>query len=119
MSIYFGSVNQIQNRIHHIVDQEYTKHILIVATGINFIDLSGAEMLANEARRLKGMGGGLYFAELKSSVYEFISRNYLVAKIGNSHFFDTKREAIASIFKKLDSEQCAQCPVRVFKECNW
>lgn len=119
MSIYFGSLNNIQNRIHHIVENENCKHILVVATGINFIDLSGAEMLANEANQLKKMGGGLYFAELKSLVYEAISKKCLVAKIGNSHFFDTKREAITGIFKKLDSEQCAQCPVRVFNECNW
>lgn len=119
MSVYFGSLNHIQNRLHHIMENENIKHILIVGTGINFIDLSGAEMLANEGRRLKSMGGGLYFAELNSHVYEFISKNYLVAKIGNSHFFDKKKKAIAGIYKKLDREICKNCATRVFNECNW
>ncbi len=119
MSVYFGSLNHIQNRLHHIMENENIKHILIVGTGINFIDLSGAEMLANEGRRLKSMGGGLYFAELNSHVYEFISKNYLVAKIGNSHFFDKKKKAIAGIYKKLDREICKNCATRVFDECNW
>ncbi|MFW2373343.1 MAG: SulP family inorganic anion transporter [Gammaproteobacteria bacterium] len=119
MSVYFGSLNHIQNRLHHIVENENIRHILIVGTGINFIDLSGAEMLANEGRRLKSMGGGLYFAELNSHVYEFISKNYLVAKIGNSHFFDKKKQAIAGIYKKLDRETCRNCATRVFDECNW
>jgi SulP family sulfate permease len=92
---------------------------LIVGTGINFIDLSGAEMLASEGQRLSRLGGGLYFAELKSSVYEFVSKNYLVKKLGNSHFFDTKKHAIAGIYKKLDREVCKKCDARVFKECNW
>jgi SulP family sulfate permease len=119
MSIYFGSLNHIQNRIHHIVENENIHHILIVGTGINFIDLSGAEMLASEGQRLSRLGGGLYFAELKSSVYEFVSKNYLVKKLGNSHFFDTKKHAIAGIYKKLDREVCKKCDARVFKECNW
>lgn len=119
MSVYFGSLNHIQNRLHHIVENENIRHILIVGTGINFIDLSGAEMLANEGRRLKSMGGGLYFAELNSRVYEFISKNYLVAKIGNSHFFDKKKQAITGIYKELDREICKSCPTRIFDECNW
>jgi len=119
MSIYFGSLNQIQNRLHHIVENENINHILIIGTGINFIDLSGAEMLASEGQRLARLGGGLYFAELKSSVYEFVSKNYLVKKLGNSHFFDTKAHAIAGIYKKLDREICKKCDARVFNECNW
>lgn len=119
MSIYFGSLNHIQNRIHHIVENENIHHILIVGTGINFIDLSGAEMLATEGERLQKLGGGLYFAELKSSVYEFVSKNYLVKKIGNRNFFDKKRDAIAGIYKRLDRDVCKQCTARVFEECNW
>ncbi len=119
MSVYFGSLNNIQNRLHHIVENERIHHILIVGTGINFIDLSGAEMLATEGKRLKELGGGLYFAELKSSVYEFVSKNYLVKKIGNTHFFDKKSQAIAGIYKKLDKDVCSQCPTRVFEECEW
>ncbi len=118
MSIYFGSVNHIQNRLHHIVEQENVKHILIVGTGINFIDLSGAEMLVNEANRLKGLGGGLYFAELKASVYEYISSKYFVAKIGNKYFYDSKKAAIKAIYKKLDRDVCEGCSARVFNECN-
>lgn len=45
MSIYFGSVNHIQNRIAHIVENEKIYHILFVSSGINFIDLAGAEAM--------------------------------------------------------------------------
>ena len=117
MSIYFGSINHIQNRLHQIIEQEQVKHILIVGTGINFIDLSGAEALVSDTRRLKLMDGGLYFAELKASVYEYISKNCFVAKVGNKNFFDSKKEAISVIYKKLDAEQCKSCAVRVFSEC--
>jgi len=118
MSIYFGSINHIQNRLHNIIEQENVKHILIVGTGINFIDLSGAEALVSDANRLKQQGGGLYFAELKASVYEYISKNCFVAKVGNKHFFDSKKDAIKTIYKKLDEETCNNCMTHVFSECK-
>jgi SulP family sulfate permease len=117
MSIYFGSLNHIQNRLHHIVENEKIRHILIVGNSINFIDISGAEMLISEAKRLERLGGGLYFAELKSSVYEFVSKNLLVKQIGNSHFFDKQKFAIKGIYQKLDQNICEKCEARVFKEC--
>ena len=118
MSIYFGSINHIQNRLHHLIEQENVKHILIIGTGINFIDLSGAEALVTDANRLKQLGGGLYFAELKASVYEYISKNCFVAKVGNKHFFDSKKDAISTIYKKLDADACKACSARVFSECK-
>ncbi len=118
MSIYFGSINHIQNRLHHLIEQERVKHILIIGTGINFIDLSGAEALVTDAKRLQAMGGGLYFAELKASVYEYVSKNCFVAKVGNKNFFDSKAEAIAEIYKRLDRETCRSCTARVFRECQ-
>ena len=118
MSIYFGSLNHIQNRIHQIVDKEKVHHILIVGTAINFIDLSGKEMLLTEARRLEKLGGGLYFSELKSYVYRTFIKSRFSYKIGTIHFFDKKRGAITGIYKKLDKDICEKCERRVFDECD-
>ena len=118
MSIYFGSISHIQNRLHHLIDQENVKHILIIGTGINFIDLSGTAALVNDANRLKAQGGGLYFADLKANVYEYISKSCFVAKVGNINFFDSKKDAIKVIYKRLNADVCRDCNSRVFTECN-
>ena len=118
MAIYFGSLNHIQNRLHQIAENEKIYNILIIGTGVNFIDLSGAEMLVTEAKRLEKLGGGLYFADMKASVYEFISKSCLIAKVGNAHFFDKKRHAIQQIYKKLDKDVCKTCNALVFNECK-
>jgi SulP family sulfate permease len=118
MSIYFGSVDYIQKRIQTIREKEGIKHILIMGTGINFIDLAGAEALVSENNRLKQEGGGIYFVGIKSSVYEFIARACFISKIGNDHFFDSKKLALRSIYKRLDQEICTGCDARIFVECQ-
>jgi len=118
MSIYFGSISHIQNKIQQIVENEGIKHILIVASRINFIDLSGAEMLVNENNRLKKSGGGIYFTGLKASVYEFTAKACFIKKIGGDQFFDHKQKAIASIYKKLEQDRCVACTANIFEECQ-
>ena len=117
MSIYFGSINHIQNRIGQIVENERIHHILIVGDSINFMDLAGAEGLIAEHQRLKAVGGGLYFSSLNACVYEFAARNDFIRKIGAKNFFDSTREAISGIYTRLDPEVCKTCPALIFEEC--
>jgi SulP family sulfate permease len=118
MSIYFGSINHIQKRISSIVEHEKIYHILIDASGINFIDLAGAEALKSENNQLLKHQGGLYFVGLKSSVYEFAAKSGFIKNIGNDHFFDRKHQAIHAIYNHLDQSICSKCRALIFKECQ-
>jgi SulP family sulfate permease len=91
---------------------------LIEASGINFIDLAGAEVLGAENQRLLKEGGGLYFVGMKSSVYEFAAESGFIKQIGNDHFFDSKSQAIRRITRRLDHKVCSTCQFRIFKECE-
>lgn len=118
MSIYFGSINFVERRIAEIVDHQRIYHILIDASRINFIDLSGAEALIAENKRLQQYGGGLYFVGLKSSVYEFAARSGFIKKMGAGHFFDSKTEAIRGLYSHLDRAICKTCNALIFSECR-
>jgi len=119
MSIYFGSVNYLQKKLRRITDDEKVYNILIIGGGINLIDLSGAEVLVQEAERLDELGGGLYFAEIKPSVYESVSRTHLFRAIGNNHFFDEKTVAIKTLRRMLKmNKTCEGCTALVFEECR-
>lgn len=118
MSIYFGSINHIQKCITKIVDQENIHHILIEASGINFIDLAGAEVLISENKRLLKEGGGLYFVGLKPTVYEFAAESCFIKNLGNDHFFDSKSQAVRRIYGRLNKDVCATCDSKIFSECG-
>lgn len=72
----------------------------------------------SENNRLKQEGGGIYFVGIKSSIYEFIARTCFVSKIGNDHFFDSKKDALRSIYQRLDKTRCEACDKRIFRECQ-
>ena len=118
MSIYFGSINHIQKQISQIVDNQRIYHILIVASGVNFIDLAGIEGLLIEHRRLKALNGSLYLVDVKSSTYEFMEKVNFVNEIGRENFFESKEEAIHIVFDRLDRSKCEKCQALVFKECQ-
>ncbi|WGZ95628.1 MAG: STAS domain-containing protein [Candidatus Thiothrix putei] len=84
---------------------------------INFIDLAGAEMLIQEAKRLKSIGGGLYLQGAKSKVYDFMDRIDFVEDFGAGNVFSSKEAALQSLTKRLDYSICATCDKRIFREC--
>jgi SulP family sulfate permease len=118
-SLFFGAVDHVQHSLEQIDEHEpRQKHVLIMASGINFVDLAGAEMLAREARRRRGMGGGLYFYRMKDTVRETLARGGYLEDIGKERLFSVKSRPVAEIYRKLDSEICRSCKVRIFRECH-
>jgi SulP family sulfate permease len=118
-SIFFGAVNHISEELHSIIDaspEQY--HILIIASGINFMDATGCHMLFHENRSLRISGREISLCSLKREVMDMLKRGGCFADMGSQHFFTSKDEAIHTIISRLDPERCAVCHLRVFTECN-
>jgi len=117
MSVYFGSVTAIQRELHKLTKLGY-RYILVDASGINFVDMAGSEMLEQEAKRIEELGGGLFFYHIKEGVFKHLLRSDAFEHIGDDHFFPSKKTAIQWVFTQLDEEECQRCPKRIFKECH-
>ena len=118
-SIFFGAVDHVQNQLMQIDEiNPLQKTVLIVAGGMNFVDAAGAEMLSQEARRRRKLGGGLYFYRCRDKVYEFLKKSHKLDDIGVDAFFPARANWVKPIYSTLDTEVCRQCPYRIFPECQ-
>ncbi|HET8538531.1 MAG TPA: SulP family inorganic anion transporter [Anaeromyxobacter sp.] len=118
-SLFFGAIDHVQRRLQEIDERDARhKHVLIVADGINFADIAGAEMLAREARRRRRMGGGLYLVGLKPRTLEVLRAGGYLDEIGEANVFDDRAHAIRQIRGRLDPAECGACGARVFEPCG-
>jgi len=86
--------------------------------GLTFVDVAGAEMLAQEARRRKKLGGKVYFYSCKEATMDFLRKSGAMKDIGEENFFPVMSNWVGSIYPNLDPEICQNCTARIFAECH-
>ena len=118
-SIFFGAVNHLQEAMQAIDAQNPAHvHVLLVASGINFVDLGGAQWLAQEAQRRRVLGGGLYIFHMKDEPLAMLRKSGAFDAIGAENFFTLGDDLMPAIKARLQPQTCAQCTVRVFAPCK-
>ncbi|MET0682691.1 MAG: SulP family inorganic anion transporter [Casimicrobiaceae bacterium] len=118
-SLFFGAVEHVRDELHEARERAPDqRHILLIGSGINFIDVAGAELLVQEARLVRESGGTLYLCNLKPAVRTVLERGGFLDLIGRDCVFATKDDAIRAIYVRLDSSRCRTCDARIFGECQ-
>nr|MDD3719942.1 SulP family inorganic anion transporter [Candidatus Gracilibacteria bacterium] len=118
MSIYFGSTNYVHEFLNKIMIEKGINNILILCSSVNFIDMTGMEMLEKVSDLLNKKGGGLYFLEVKTEVMQELKKSGFIKHVGEEKFFNVKKDAISFIYKKLNKDICKNCNTKVFTECK-
>ena len=117
--VYFGAASFVQAALQQIdEDNPQQKSVLIAAASLNAIDIAGAEVLAQEARRRRRMGGGLYFYRLNHASHNFLRQGGYDHEIGEGAFFPVMTNVTSALYWTLDPTVCQTCKARVFKECH-
>jgi len=116
-SLFFGAANHVAEVMEKI-DENAPGHLLIIGYGINFIDVSGAMVLTQEAHRRRKMKKGLYLCRINHYVDHFLKQGDFMAEIGTDHIFPTGYAAISKIFTKFDTETCRSCRELIFEGCR-
>jgi SulP family sulfate permease len=118
-SIFFGAVEHVEEAFQQVDFMNRTQvHLLIAASGINTVDISGGQMLAREAQRRRKLGGGLYFHFLKNAARDFLDKGGYLDTIGRDNLFSRKGDVVDQLYPKLDSEICRNCQLRIFAQCH-
>ena len=117
-SIFFGAASHLQETLQRIDEQEPAHtHVLLVASGINFVDLTGAQMLGQEACRRRALGGALYVFNMKEEPLDMLRRSGVLQTIGPENFFAMGDDVMATLKSRLNPQTCATCTRRVFAPC--
>ena len=118
-SLFFGAIDHVEGELTAVDERCPTqKHLLLVAAGINFVDLAGADLLAREARRRQRLGGGLYLFNVKPEVMTTLRAGGQADDIGADQVFAMKSEPIEALYPRLDVAQCERCERRIFRTCQ-
>lgn len=118
-SLFFGAVSHVAEFLYNLDKDSIQKcHVLIVAYGINFIDVAGAEMLMQEALRRRSLGGDLYFCGLKQQAREFLQRGGYLSTLGKDRIFSTETDAVLHILPRVRSDDCRRCLSPLFRDCR-
>jgi len=116
--IFFGALSHVERHFDTLREHDPgQKHLLLMSKSMNFVDMAGAELLVEEARRRRALGGQLYFYSLRVPVEDLFETGGYIADIGRENVFRGKREAIGGVFTRLDRSICATCRARIFEEC--
>ncbi|MBF0186477.1 MAG: SulP family inorganic anion transporter [Magnetococcales bacterium] len=117
-ALFFGAVNHVEEILHCMtVGNAQQKQLLIVSSGINFIDVAGVEMLRHEAEKRHDKGGNLFLCAVRDQVMTMFKRSGHIKHIGSDKVFRSKSEAIRTIVTQhLDREKCKRCDHGVFFE---
>ncbi|HEX6138458.1 MAG TPA: SulP family inorganic anion transporter [Casimicrobiaceae bacterium] len=118
-ALFFGSVEHIHDQIEAArATRPATRHLLLLVTGVNLVDNAGGEFLGRLAQTLRQSGVRLYLCRLRPEVQAVLERGGYLDQIGRDHVFASKEQAIAIIYRTLDSATCAACRARIFNECH-
>ena len=113
--LFFGSADHVQGYLNRLTEAGY-RHVLLEASGVDFVDVAAAEMLAQEAARFRNLGGGLWLCGFKDPAAEVLRQPDFRAAIGESRIHGSPGEAIASVF--ADRSLCQQCRDKDASQCQ-
>lgn len=117
-SLYFGSVNSfLETVLGYEVTDPNRKFLLIVMSGVNFIDTAGAEALARVARRYRDRGGQLFLIRIKEGPRATLETGGYLETIGKENVFWSKTSALRTLYSRLNYDTCRACGLNVFVEC--
>ncbi|MEQ8858595.1 MAG: sulfate permease [Pseudomonadales bacterium] len=89
-NIYFGNANQVESKLLKVVQRRPgTRHVLLVMSAVNMVDVSGLEMLIRLNLNLEAMGIKLHLSEVKGPVMEQLEATDFTLRLTGSVFFTT------------------------------
>ncbi|UJF24848.1 SulP family inorganic anion transporter [Suttonella sp. R2A3] len=118
-SLFFGAVDHVQTRLAELSTNQRWLNVVILAEGVNIIDIAGIEALLNERNKLQKRGGDLYIIGLKTHVRNKLRKSPYWQRLGGKkHLHESTYIAFREICKDLEIDNYRQYMKHLFKDYN-
>lgn len=109
--LFFANTAVMESTIlKEIARMPELRHVVIVGNGINAVDASGEEIIAQLVEEIRRQGYGLSFTALRDPVVEVLERTGVLAKIGKDNIYGNLHMAlddiIYGIHENSDEDPC-------------
>jgi SulP family sulfate permease len=97
-SLYFANGNAIADVLRaHVADSPDVKHVVLICSGINFIDASALETLESLVHELREAGVTFHLAEVKAPVLDRLERVEFDKRLGEGRVFLSTHQAMRAL----------------------
>ena len=118
-SLFFGAAGHVRDELEAARrERPAGTHVLLLCSGVDFIDSTGGECLVQASRYLRDSGATLYLTNVKPEVHAALERGGFLEEIGPARVWPTKAQAIRALYKRFDVPVCEACGARIFTECH-
>ena len=97
-NLYFANVPKVESELQNlVVDREGLRDLVLIFSGVAYIDASALEMLENFALGLAEAGIRLHLAEVKGPVLDRLRNSELLARLGTGCIHLSTQQAVAAL----------------------
>jgi SulP family sulfate permease len=97
-SLYFANTKYLEDTLlAKVAEHRAIEHLLLVGSGINYVDASAVETLRELIERLHDAGVAFHLADLKGPVLDQLHRAGLIDELGDDHVFLSTHQAMAAL----------------------
>ena len=97
--------------LENVAGKPNLRFVILDLEGINQIDATGEEVIGNLRERLETAGIIILVARPKAQTTQILERSGMKQRIGESHFFRTRTDAIRYAREQLGDEAVADSPL--------
>jgi SulP family sulfate permease len=110
-SLYFANAKRVADLLRcAAADHPSIKHMVLICSGINFIDISALETLENLIHELRDAGITLHLAEVKWAVMERLENIGFTKNLGDGRVFASTHQAIEALTAKPETGSAVPTP---------
>lgn len=118
-ALYFANTSYFEDKVNERLSQKPDlKFIIVDAVGINEIDATGEEMLAQLTERLEKAGIQVLVTRIKKQVMDILRNSGFLDHVGENRIFRKNEEALDYAWKILGNNHEADCPLNIVCPVN-